>query len=144
MSRLGLTRVGACWWIQVVGSLKREDMHNLAVLIGDLGTRPPSNVILDLSRVRHLDYKGGHLLVAAARLVRLRGGDVTVTGVSPYVWNLLKLGVAQECEELLGELDGPSRSGIHSNEVSLVFMGTDAKPGSEQPLGVGPVGPSLN
>jgi anti-anti-sigma regulatory factor len=101
MSSLGMTRVGSLWWVQVVGSLTQEDLRQLAVLTGRLGTQPPSKILLDFSRVRHLDFRGGHLLLATCRLVRLHGGELQVTGVSDYVWNLLKLGVAQEVDELV-------------------------------------------
>jgi anti-anti-sigma regulatory factor len=102
MSNVGLTKVGTLWWIRLTGSLSQDDLRSLAVLTGRLGTKPPSKVLLDFSRVRHLDFRGGCHLLAATRLVRLRGGDVVVIGLTAYVWNLLRLGVAQETDELIG------------------------------------------
>ena len=42
---LGLTKLGSLWWIQVTGSLARDDMRRLAVLVGRLGTFPPATII---------------------------------------------------------------------------------------------------
>ena len=55
MVRLGVTRLGRVWWIQVSGRLGQEDLKHLAVLSGRLGAKRSHKVLLDFSRVRHLD-----------------------------------------------------------------------------------------
>jgi ABC-type transporter Mla MlaB component len=121
MVRLGLTRLGSLWWIQVSGRLGIEDLRRLAVLSGRLGSQKSSRVLLDFSRVRHLDYRGIHRLLAAARLIRLRGGEMRLTGVTPYLWDLLCLGVAQDAEELAGPRpSGGGRLRAQRGEGALV------------------------
>ncbi|MBU1699589.1 MAG: STAS domain-containing protein [Candidatus Eisenbacteria bacterium] len=101
MSSLGMTRIGSLWWVQVMGSLTQNDLRQLSTLTSRLGTHPPSKILLDFSEVRHLDFRGSHFLLATCRLVRLRGGEMQMTGVSDYLWDLLRLGVAQEVDELI-------------------------------------------
>jgi anti-anti-sigma factor len=55
-----------------------EELFRLA----HLGRR---RVILDLTRVDHVDYRGLKSLAARARLLRAGGGDLKVCGLSNYV-----------------------------------------------------------
>ncbi|MBD3335269.1 MAG: hypothetical protein GF355_07105 [Candidatus Eisenbacteria bacterium] len=101
MTNLAVTKVGTLWWIQVHGHLSRGDLRQLALLIGRLGTQPAAKVLADVSRVQHIDFRGVHALLPAVRLVRLRGGDVQLIGATSYVWNLIRLGIAQDADELI-------------------------------------------
>jgi anti-sigma B factor antagonist len=42
-------------------------------------------VVVDLSEVAHLDYRGVRPLMARAELFRRAGGDIKLSGLSPYL-----------------------------------------------------------
>ncbi len=59
--------------------------------------RPPLRIggprlVLDLSRVTHLEYRGLPALVRAARALRAEGGDLRLAGGSQYVKTILRFG----------------------------------------------------
>jgi anti-sigma B factor antagonist len=59
-------------------SVLGEELFRLA----HLGRR---RVILDLTRVVHVDYRGLRALAARARLLRAGGGDLKICGLSSYL-----------------------------------------------------------
>lgn len=61
------------------------------------GTR---RVVLDFSRVPHLDYRGVRSLCARVARLREAGGDVKLSGLSPYLATLLLAGGAYGVFEL--------------------------------------------
>jgi len=47
-------------------------------------------LVLDLSEVDHVDYRGVGMLVAARQLLRRQGGELLLAGASPYVCAILR------------------------------------------------------
>ncbi len=56
-------------------------------------------IVLDLSRVDHIDYRGLRALGARARLLRAGGGDLKICGASNYLAAIFRVaGVEREFE----------------------------------------------
>jgi anti-sigma B factor antagonist len=46
---------------------------------------------LEMSDVKHMDYRGVEMLVKRAERLRGYGGDLTLCGLSPYLINILQM-----------------------------------------------------
>lgn len=53
-------------------------------------------IVLDLSAVPHLDYRGVRPLMSRAELLQRNGGDVKLVGLTPYLERVLYAGGAYE------------------------------------------------
>jgi anti-anti-sigma factor len=57
-------------------------------------------LVLDLTDVSHVDYRGVPWLVSQAEEYRLRGGDVKLAGVSRYLLAILRAAGAHDAFEI--------------------------------------------
>lgn len=81
------------------GELSREQLHEVGETLFRLVHRGHRQVVVDLSEVGHLDYRGLQPLVQRAPLLRAAGGDIKLCGASPYVAAILRVaGAWQELE----------------------------------------------
>ena len=77
--------------------------------------RPPAGsglrawLVLDLSDVSHLDYRGVPWLVSQAEEYRQRGGDVKLAGVSRYLLAILRAAGAHDAFEIYPTQAMPGR-----------------------------------
>ncbi len=55
---------------------------------------------LEMSDVKHMDYRGVEMLVKRAERLRGYGGDLTLHGLSPYLINILQMAGAAEVFEI--------------------------------------------
>lgn len=56
-------------------------------------------VVLDFSEVSHLDYRGVRPLMARAEVFRRAGGDVKLSGLSPYLAAIFRAAGAHDAFE---------------------------------------------
>ncbi|HEX8701049.1 MAG TPA: STAS domain-containing protein [Myxococcaceae bacterium] len=85
---------------QSTGAVASGDRVETLMLEGELGAEELAQVseelfrrlqrglrqaVLDFSEVPHLDYRGVKLLIARAESFRRAGGDVKLSGLSPYL-----------------------------------------------------------
>lgn len=56
-------------------------------------------VVLDLSQVPHVDYRGIRALMARAELFRRAAGDIKLAGMSPYLRAVFRAGGAHQAFE---------------------------------------------
>ncbi|MBM4379042.1 MAG: STAS domain-containing protein [Deltaproteobacteria bacterium] len=81
------------------GELSREGLSGVGETLFRLVNRGCRKVVVDLSEVGHLDYRGVKPLVQRATLLRAAGGDIKLCGASPYVAAILRVaGAWQELE----------------------------------------------
>jgi len=58
-------------------------------------------VEMDMSQVKHMDYRGVEILLKRAERLRSYGGDLILSGLSPYLVNILRMAGAAESFEIL-------------------------------------------
>jgi len=71
------------------GEWTQADLLELTQDLSKLALRGLKAVVLDLSRVTHLDYRGVPSLVGQADHFRYRGGDIKLVGLSAYLHAIL-------------------------------------------------------
>jgi len=68
-------------------------------------------LVVDLTEVSHLDYRGVPWLVAQAEEYRRRGGDVKLAGVSRYLLAILRAAGAHDVFEIYSDA-GDARAAL--------------------------------
>jgi anti-anti-sigma factor len=71
--------------LMLEGELLEKDLARVCEELVLRMQRGLRNVVLDFSDVSHLDYRGVKPLVARAEAFRKAGGDVKLSGLSPYL-----------------------------------------------------------
>jgi len=66
------------------GPLDEQQVVELCDEIVSLACTGRHNLVLDLERVTHIDYRGFRELVARAKFLRTSGGDLKICGLSEY------------------------------------------------------------
>jgi anti-anti-sigma regulatory factor len=77
------------------GWLDRTAVTRLSRTLDDLGARGIEQLLLDVSLVRHIDYRTVPALVEALTRFETRAGGFVVCGLSPYLRDLFRLA---DCE----------------------------------------------
>lgn len=72
------------------GELGQGDLERVAEELGQRLARGVRFLVLDFAEVPHFDYRGVKALVARAEGVRRAGGDVKLSGLSPYLAAVLR------------------------------------------------------
>lgn len=81
------------------GLLEEAEITRLCDEVVRLACVGKNNVVLDLSAVHHVDYRGVRQLAARARFLRSSGGDLKVCGLSVYLATIFR------ASGLYGEFD---------------------------------------
>lgn len=71
--------------VMLEGEISRGDWEDVADMLFRLAHRGITQVVLDFSSVSHLDYRAVRPLVARTEIFRKAGGDVRLSGLSPYL-----------------------------------------------------------
>jgi anti-anti-sigma factor len=82
------------------GELLEKDLAQVCEELVRRMHRGLRNVVLDFSEVTHLDYRGVKPLVARAEAFRRTGGDVKLSGLSPYLAAIFRAAGAHDAFEL--------------------------------------------
>ncbi len=82
------------------GELLEKDLAHVCEELVRRMHRGLRNVVLDFSEVTHLDYRGVKPLVARAEAFRRTGGDVKLSGLSPYLAAIFRAAGAHDAFEL--------------------------------------------
>jgi anti-anti-sigma factor len=76
--------------IAAEGELLEQQITDLADETVRLSVAGKHNLVLDLSRVHHVDYRGVRQLAARARFLRGAGGDLKICGLSLYLASIFR------------------------------------------------------
>lgn len=76
--------------IAAEGELGEKELTELGDEAVRLACADKRNVVLDLSRVFHVDYRAVRPLAARARFLRSAGGDLKLCGLSGYLQAILR------------------------------------------------------
>ena len=72
-------------------------------------------LVLDLSEVSHMDYRGVPWIVSQAEEYRRRGGDVKLAGVSRYLLAILRAAGAHDAFEIYSDA-GDAREALSQGQ----------------------------
>jgi anti-anti-sigma factor len=67
------------------GELSDTELSEIGQELFRLAHRGHARLVLDLSDVAHIDYRGVKPLAARAAVFRKAGGDIKLAGLSPYL-----------------------------------------------------------
>lgn len=83
--------------IDAEGELSRRNMHHLEDLLGHLSSRQQLNVVLNLSELKHLDYRLVRRIAERIIAFQCDGGDLKMANASEYVRQILcAMGLEEE------------------------------------------------
>lgn len=99
--------------ISAEGELLEQQITDLADETVRLACVGKQNLVLDLSRVHHVDYRGVRQLAARARFLRGSGGDLKVCGLSVYLASIFR------ASGLYGEFD--IHDGVESASAAFAY-----------------------
>ena len=86
--------------LMLEGELLETDFNRVCEDLVRRMQRGLRNVVLDFSEVHHLDYRGVRPLMARAEAFRKAGGDIKLSGLSPYLAAILRAAGAHDAFEL--------------------------------------------
>lgn len=78
------------------GELTLNDLRRIGDELFRLANRGHCYVVLDLSQVNHVDFRGLRPLIARVEMFRAMGGDVRIAGVSGYLLHIFRVAGAHE------------------------------------------------
>lgn len=81
------------------GELGPDELAQLCAELGQKLVRGTRNVVLDFGEVPHLHYRGVKGLLERAEAFRRAGGDVKLSGLSPYLGAILRAAGAADAFE---------------------------------------------
>ncbi|RKH66856.1 STAS domain-containing protein [Corallococcus llansteffanensis] len=86
--------------LMLEGELGEDDLTRLCEDLMHRLHRGIRQVVLDFADVSHLNYRGVRPLVARTEAFRRAGGDVKLSGLSPYLAAIFRAAGAHEAFEL--------------------------------------------
>jgi anti-anti-sigma factor len=81
------------------GELSADELAQVCEELGRRMQRGLRQVVLDFSEVAHVDYRGVRPLMARAESIRRTGGDVKLSGLSPYLAAIFRAAGAHDAFE---------------------------------------------
>ena len=87
------------------GEIGRAEVADVAAMLQRLKAQGVRQVVVDLREVTHLDYRGVQPLVDWANELRELGGDVKLSGVSPYLLAIIRTAGANDAFDFYASLD---------------------------------------
>ncbi|HEY2955789.1 MAG TPA: STAS domain-containing protein [Candidatus Eisenbacteria bacterium] len=97
--------------LQLSGWIDRPALTRLERTVEDLAARGAGQLVLDCSRLRHIDYRLVPALVDALSSYEARAGGIVVCGLSSYLRDLFRLGGCEprlRCWPAAADLIGPA------------------------------------
>ncbi len=95
-----LAGAGRVETLMLEGELSEQDLLTLCDELTQRMHRGLRQVVLDLSDVGHLNYKGVKPLMARAEAFRRTGGDLKLSGLSPYLAAIFRAAGAHDAFEI--------------------------------------------
>ncbi len=67
------------------GEIGRDELPDLGAMLFRIAARGVTRVVIDFAGVTHFDFRGVKPLVERAELFRRAGGDIKLSGLTPYL-----------------------------------------------------------
>ncbi|MBX5484769.1 MAG: STAS domain-containing protein [Myxococcaceae bacterium] len=92
------------------GELSLDDLRKVGEELFRLALKGHKNVVLDLSQVSHVDYRGLRPLAARAEMFRAAGGDVRIAGLSGYLMHIFRAAGTHDAFQFFAETENARQS----------------------------------
>jgi anti-anti-sigma factor len=73
------------------GEIDEKEFENIEKRLKNMIESGDYNIIIDLSRVEHINYKVVGWLIDYQKKFKQFGGDIKLVNVSPYIYDILRL-----------------------------------------------------
>lgn len=90
----------AIYTLLLEGELGLRELAEVGEELFRLMHQARRNVVIDFAEVSHIDYRGVKPLLARTELFRRAGGDIKLSGLSPYLKAILRAAGAHSLFEL--------------------------------------------
>jgi anti-anti-sigma factor len=67
------------------GEIDKDELPDLSAMLFRIAARGVTRVVIDFAGVTHFDFRGVKPLIQRAELFREAGGDLKLSGLSPYL-----------------------------------------------------------
>jgi anti-sigma B factor antagonist len=72
------------------GELGRDELPGLFEMLFRLAHRGVTRIVIDFTEVSHFDFRGVKPLIQRADVFRKAGGDIKLSGLSPYLYAIFR------------------------------------------------------
>jgi anti-sigma B factor antagonist len=86
------------------GEIGREEMAEIGEMLVRLSIDGVTDLVMDLRGVTHLDYRGLTTLSRRAEVFRDLGGDIKLSGLSPYLFTIVQAAGVQDEFDFFAEV----------------------------------------
>lgn len=106
--------------IRCEGEMGEFELLHISEECLSLSGRGCSKVVLDLTAVDHVDYRGVRPLVTRARQLRKAGGDIKLAGLSAYLAAIFRAVGAEDEFELYRNAEEAKAAFVEAPALALV------------------------
>ncbi len=92
------------------GELDRRDVQDITDMLARKNLEGTVEIVIDFSDVTHFDYRGVKPLVASAEAMRQHGGDLKLSGLSPYLHAIFRSAGAHDSFDYFSQSGDAVRS----------------------------------
>lgn len=92
------------------GQLDRAEATDIVEMLGRLTEDGITEVVMDFSDVTHFDYRGVKPLVRRAETLRELGGDLKLSGLSPYLHAIFRSAGAHDAFDYFAQAEQARQS----------------------------------
>ncbi|HEY0882085.1 MAG TPA: STAS domain-containing protein [Archangium sp.] len=92
------------------GEIDRADTQDIVDMLARLTQDSVVEIVIDFADVTHFDYRGVKPLVRRAELLRELGGDVKLSGLSPYLHAIFRSAGAHDAFDYFSRSEDAVRS----------------------------------
>lgn len=92
------------------GELDRAEAEDVVAMLARLCENGLSEIVIDFAGVTHFDYRAVKPLVRRAEVVREAGGDLKLSGMSPYLHAIFRSAGAHDAFDYFAAADQAVRS----------------------------------
>lgn len=92
------------------GELDRADVQDISDMLARKTLEGVTEFVIDFCDVTHFDYRGVKPLVAHAEHLRERGGDLKLSGLSPYLHAIFRSAGAHDSFDYFAQSEEAVRS----------------------------------
>lgn len=92
------------------GELDRAEAEDVVAMLARMIEQGTHELVIDFSGVTHFDYRAVRPLVRRAEVLRELGGDLKLSGLSPYLHAIFRSAGAHDAFDYFAEADHAARS----------------------------------
>ena len=92
------------------GEIGLDEMADVTAMVFRLQKNGVTRVVVDFSEVSHFDYRGVRPLMRHADAFREKGGDIRLSGMSPYLHAIFRSAGAHEAFDYFADVSDARRS----------------------------------